>query len=129
MADEQVTLITSRVEDISVLPRTLEIVAKDMPLHAADATMFEIYGKDLNDRKVWLATFADGDEATVWVQSSKMFGRPVTGYVMAGEVKKEASAGLVTTDGQDLKAVKGGEMSDDAMAIGNEDSGPTGPAS
>ena len=126
MADEQPTLITARVEDISVLPRTLEIVARDMQVRGADATMFEIYGKDLNDRKVWLATFADGDEATVWIQSSKMFGRPVTGYVLAGEVKKEASAGLVTTDGQDLKAVKGAEMSDDAMAIGNEDSGPSG---
>ena len=114
MADEQPTLITSRVEDISVLPRTLEVIAKDMPVCGADATMYEIYGKDLNDRKVWCATFADGDEATLWIQASKMFGRPVTGYVMAGEVKKEASAGLVTADGQELKAVKGGELSDGA---------------
>jgi hypothetical protein len=117
MTDEQVTLITARVEDISVLPRTLEVVATDMKVRGADATMYEIYGKDLNDRKVWCATFADGDEGVVWIQSCKMFGRPVTGYVLAGEVKKETSAGLVTADGQDLKAVKGGEMSDDATSV------------
>jgi hypothetical protein len=119
MTDEQVTLITARVEDISVLPRTLEIIAKDMNVRGADATMYEIYGKDLNERKVWCATFADGDEAVVWIQSCKMFGRPVTGYVMAGEVKKEPEGPkLVDTGGVELKAVKGAEMSDDAMAVG-----------
>jgi hypothetical protein len=126
MTDETPTLITARVEDISVPPRTLEIVAKDMQVRGADATMYEVYGKDLNDRKTWVATFADMDEAVVWIQSSKMFGRPVTGYVLAGEVKKETSAGLVTADGQDLKVQKGGEMSDGAMAVGNEDTGPAG---
>jgi hypothetical protein len=123
---EQPTLITARVEDSTILPRTLEIVATDMKVRGADATMFEIYGRDLNDRKVWCATFADGDEATIWVQSSKMFGRPVTGYVMAGEVKKETSAGLLSTSGEILKAEKGGEMSDGAMAVGNADSEPAG---
>ena len=120
---EQPTLITARVEDISVLPRTLEIVATDMKVRGADATMYEIYGKDLNERKVWCATFADGDEAICWIQSSKMFGRPVTGYVMAGQVKKEASAGLVSTSGEELKAQKGGEMSDTAVEAPGSDSG------
>jgi hypothetical protein len=120
MTDEQVTLITARVEDISVLPRTLEVVATDMKVRGADATMYEVYGKDLNDRKTWVATFADNDEAMVWIQSSKMFGRPVTGYVIAGEVKKETSAGLVSTDG---KVLKGAPMSDNAIAAPNDENG------
>ena len=128
MKTEQPTLITARVEDISVLPRTLEISATDMKVRGADATMYEIYGKDLNERKVWCATFADGDEAMVWIQSSKMFGRPVTGYVMAGQVKKESSAGLVTTTGEELKAQKGAEMSDDATAVAVGDDGGSGPS-
>lgn len=97
------------------MPRTLEIVPEQMKLPGADATIYPVYGKDINDRKVWLATFCDQDEAVVWIQCCKTFGRPVTGYVMAGQVKKEASAGLVTADGEVLKAEKGAEMSDGAV--------------
>jgi hypothetical protein len=124
MTDEPQALIVARVEDISVLPRTLEIKPEQMKLPGADATIYPVYGKDINDRRVWVATFCDADEAQVWIQSSKMFGRPITGYVMAGQVKKEPEGPkLVDSDGT---VIKGGEMSDGAMAIGNEGSGPAG---
>jgi len=103
--------VVAQVETISILPRTLEIVPEQMKVPGADCTIFPIYGKDINDRKVWCATFVDNDEAQVWIQSSKMFGRPIIGAVMAG---------------QEVKAEKGAEMSDDAMAIGNDSSEPAG---
>jgi hypothetical protein len=44
-----------------------------------------------------------------------MFGRPVTGAVMAGQVKKDAKPALVVVE-------KGGRMSDDAVAAPAEPS-------
>lgn len=102
--------LIAQVETISILPRTLEIVPESMKVPGADATIYPVCGKDINDRRVWCATFVDQDEAAVWIQCSKTFGRPVVGAVMAGQQKAET----------------GGELSDDAMAIGNESSGPAG---
>ena len=99
------------VETVSVLPRTLIITPERMPIKDASATMFVIYGLDAAQRKVWCATFIDEQEAEAWVYGSKILGRPILGAVMAG---------------QDVVTEKGKEMSDDAMAIGNEDSGPAG---
>ena len=96
---------------VHVSPRTLVVTPEQMKLPGADATAFVVYGKDPADRKVWVATFVDEQEAEAWVQGSKTFGRPVTGAVMAG---------------QDVKSEKGGEMSDGAVAIGNEDPGLAG---
>jgi hypothetical protein len=108
---EKTTYTTVKsVETISVLPRTLTIAPEQMKLTGVDATMFVVYGKDPADRKIWVATFIDEQEAESWVQASKVFGRPVMGAVLAGQGEM----------------IKGGEMSDDAMAIGNEDSGQTG---
>jgi len=103
----------AQVETITVLPRTLEIQPEQMKLPGADATMYVVYGKDAADRKVWCATFIDEDEAGAWVHGSKTFGRPVRGAVMAG---------------QEIKAEKGAEMSDDAttVAIGDSGSGSVG---
>lgn len=103
--------VVAKVETISVLPRTLEIIAEMMKVPGAEHEIYPVYGRDLNDRKVWCATFVDPDEAQVWIQSSKMFGRPVIGAVMAG---------------QDVKPEKGAEMSDDAVAIGDNSSEPSG---
>jgi hypothetical protein len=100
------------VETISILPRTLEISPESMRVPGADTMIYPVYGRDINDRRVWCATFVDADEAQVWIQCSKTFGRPVVGAVMAGQQKAE----------------KGAELSDDAVAIGNESSGPAGQA-
>jgi hypothetical protein len=90
------------IETISVLPRTLEIETQQMKKGDVNADMFVVYGKDPADRKVWVATFVDVDEAQCFVQSSKTFGRPVLGAVVGGpEVTSE----------------KGGEMSDDATTV------------
>lgn len=88
-----------QIEYIAVLPRTIEIKAETMRLGAdVESTMFVVYGRDPADRKVWLATFIDEDEASAWVHGSKVFGRPVKGAVLAGQGN----------------LVQGGEMSDDA---------------
>jgi hypothetical protein len=111
------------VETISVLPRTLEIKEELMKIgsgeKAVNAQMYVVIGHDPATRKIWCATFIDEQEAEGWVQASKVFGRPVLGAVMAGQENK-----LATTEAQ-----KGAEMSDDAMAVGNEDQGPAGKSS
>lgn len=94
-----------QVETIAVLPRTLVIKPEHMKLGAdVDATMFVVYGADAADRKIWLATFIDEQEAEAWVHGSKVFGRPVTGAVLAGQGN----------------VVQGGEMSDEATAAADE---------
>lgn len=108
------------VETISVLPRTLIIEKQEMKQgegeNAINSEMFVVYGHDPATRRIWCATFIDEQEAEAWVHGSKTFGRPVLGAVIAGQEQK-----LI-----DAEAQKGAEMSDDAMAIGNEDSGPAG---
>jgi hypothetical protein len=89
MTEEQKALIVAQIETAEVSPRSIEVVPEQMKVPGADGTMFVCYGKDAHDRKVWVATFVDSDEAMGWVHGNKMFGRPVTGAVMAGEVKKE----------------------------------------
>jgi hypothetical protein len=101
------------VETISVLPRTLEIKAEQMKVGTINAQMFVVYGRDPADRKVWVATFIDQDEASAWVHGSKTFGRPVLGAVMAGQ-------GDAVVGGE---AQKGAEMTDDAIESPGSDSG------
>lgn len=103
--------VIASLDYVHVLPRTLVISPEQMKLPGADATAFVVYGKDAADRKVWVATFVDEQEAEAWVHGSKTFGRPVTGAVMAG---------------QDVKSEKGGEMSNDAVAIGDDGTEPSG---
>ena len=114
--DKTVYTTIKSVETVSVLPRTLIITPERMPIKDANATMFVIYGLDAAQRKVWCATFIDEQEAEAWVYGSKILGRPILGAVMAGQENKLATA----------EAQKGEEMSDDAVAVGNEDSGPAG---
>ena len=63
-------------------------------------------------RKVWRATFIDEQESEAWIHGAETFGRPVLGAVMAGQ-------GDAVIGGE---AQKGGEMTDDAVAVGNDDS-------
>jgi hypothetical protein len=114
---EKTTYVTvKKVETIAVLPRTLEIKPETMKLGPdVDSTMFVVYGRDAADRKVWLATFIDDEEAQAWVHGSKVFGRPVMGAVLAGQ------GNLVQGEAQ-----KGAEMSEAAVeAPGNEPSLPS----
>jgi hypothetical protein len=104
--------VEARVETITVLPRTLTIKPETMKLGAGiDSTMYVVYGQDAADRRVWLATFIDEQEAEAWVHGSKVFGRPVTGAVLAGQ-------------GGAIIAEKGEEMSDDATTVASGDAGP-----
>lgn len=88
---------------VHVSPRTLIVVPERMAQLGpdTDATMHVVYGKDPADRKIWVATFVDEQEAQAWVQGSKTFGRPVSGAVMAGQ--------------ENATLVQGGEMSDGAV--------------
>lgn len=104
-----------RVEMIAVLPRTMEIKPETMKMGPdVDSTMFVVYGSDPAKRKIWLATFIDEQEAEAWVHGSKVFGRPVTGAVLAGQ-------GNMVQGGE---AEKGAEMSDDATVVAGGGSGP-----
>lgn len=105
--------VVKTVEMIAVLPRTMEIKPEIMRLGVdVDATMFVVYGFDPAKRKVWLATFIDIQEAEAWVHGSKVFGRPVTGAVLAGQGE----------------LIQGGEISDDATVVeaGDDSSGQSG---
>lgn len=102
------------VETIAILPRTLTIKPETMKMGPdVDSTMFVVYGLDAADRRVWCATFIDQQEAEAWVHGSKVFGRPVTGAVLAGQ-------GSLVQGGE---AQKGAEMSDDATVVAGGDAG------
>lgn len=112
MGEKTVWKTELMVETISVLPRTLEVVREQMKVGAVNAYMFVVYGRDPADRKVWCATFIDEQESEAWTHGSRTFGRPVLGAVMAGQ-------GDAVVGGE---AQKGAEISDDAVAVGNDDS-------
>lgn len=88
------SVIKAEVETSMALPKTLQAETQMMPIGGAQIAMFAVYGRDMNERRVWCATFLDMDEATAWVMSSKMFGRPVKGAVIADQKPAEE-----TTDG------------------------------
>lgn len=113
MADETKVLIVAQIETAEVSPRTIEVIPEHMKVPGADGAMFVCYGRDKDDRKVWVATFVDAEEAQSWVHGNKMFGGPVTGAVMAGQVKQEP-------EGPKLEVVESGTR--------NSDSGPSGQA-
>jgi len=60
--------------------------------------MFAVYGRTDDDRKVWVATFLDDEEAMAWVQASKVFGRAVKGAVIAKQL--EVTDGTQAADGE-----------------------------
>jgi len=75
--------LKAEVETAMVLPKTLQAQTEMMPFAGATVAMYAVYGKTDDDRRVWCATFLDSDEAMAWVQASKVFGRAVTGAVIA----------------------------------------------
>ena len=81
--------LKAEVETAQVLPKTLQAETQVMPMNGATIPMFAVYGKDDSDRRVWVATFVDSDEAMAWVQASKVFGRAVTGAVIAQQEAAE----------------------------------------
>lgn len=75
--------LKAEVETAHVLPKTLQVETQLMPMGGVTIPMFAVYGKADDERRVWVATFVDSDEAQAWVQASKVFGRAVTGAVIA----------------------------------------------
>ena len=73
----------AEVEMSFALPKTLQAETQLMPMGGATVPMYAVYGRDMNERRIWCATFVDRDEAQCWTMSSKTFGRPVMGAVIA----------------------------------------------
>jgi hypothetical protein len=83
--------IRAEVEISFALPKTLQAETQMMPIGAATVAMYAVYGKDMNDRRVWCATFVDRDESVAWVHASKAFGRAVRGAVIADQKPTESA--------------------------------------
>jgi hypothetical protein len=81
----------AEVETALILPKTLQIQTELMPFGGASISMYAVYGRTDDDRKVWTATFVDSDEALAWIQASKVFGRAVRGAVIADQKPKQES--------------------------------------
>jgi hypothetical protein len=77
--------LKAEVETSFALPKTLTAETQLMPMNGATIPMYAVYGRDMTERRVWCATFIDVDEATAWVQASKVFGRAVKGAVIANQ--------------------------------------------
>jgi len=91
------SVIVSEVETAMALPKTLQVQTELMPFGGATISMYAVYGHGEVDHKivfgatpadevkkrVWCATFLDQDEASAWVQASKVFGRAMRGAVVA----------------------------------------------
>jgi hypothetical protein len=104
------SVIKAEVETSFALPKTLQAETQMTPMGGASVAMYPIYGRDMTERRVWVATFLDRDEATAWIQASKVFGRPVNGAVMVNQEKSDAETAVA----EDASGIIGGE--------------PTGPA-
>jgi hypothetical protein len=91
---EKTTYVTqAEVETSFAMPKTLQAETQMMPMGGANVPMYAVYGRDMTDRRVWCATFIDMDEATAWVQASKVFGRAVKGAVIADQKPAEDVVG------------------------------------
>lgn len=90
--------LKAEVETSMALPKTLQAETQLTPMGGAMVPMYPVYGRDMNDRRVWVATFIDRDEATAWIQASKVFGRPVNGAVIADQKPTEAANDGTGTD-------------------------------
>jgi len=83
--------LKAEVEMSFALPKTLQAETQMMPIGGATIPMYAVYGRDMNDRRVWCATFVDMEESQAWVQASKVFGRPVRGAVIANQEKTDGT--------------------------------------
>jgi hypothetical protein len=82
----------AEVEMSFALPKTLQTEAQLMPMGDAKVPMYAVYGRDMTERRIWCATFIDSDEATAWVQASKVFGRAVKGAVIKDQKQETTDA-------------------------------------
>jgi hypothetical protein len=87
----------AEVETSFALPKTLQAETHLMPMNGATIPMYAVYGRDMNERRVWAATFVDSDEAMAWVQASKVFGRAVKGAVIADQKPAEEVPAVIET--------------------------------
>lgn len=87
--------LKAEVQMSYALSKTLQAETQMMPMGGATIPMYAVYGRDMEDKRIWCATFVDRDEAACWVMSSKTFGRPVVGAVIA-EQKPEGAANDAT---------------------------------
>jgi hypothetical protein len=90
--------LKAELQTAMVLPKTLQAETQMMPMQGATIAMFAVYGRTDDDRKVWVATFLDDEEAMAWVQASKVFGRAVKGAVIAKQL--EVTDGTQAADGE-----------------------------
>ena len=90
--------LKAELQTAMVLPMTLQAETQMMPMQGATIAMFAVYGRTDDDRKVWVATFLDDEEAMAWVQASKVFGRAVKGAVIAKQL--EVTDGTQAADGE-----------------------------
>jgi len=81
----------AEVETSFALPKTMQPETQMMPMGGAMVPMYAVYGRDMNERRVWCATFVDMEESQAWVQASKVFGRPVRGAVIANQEKTDGT--------------------------------------
>lgn len=97
--------LKAQVETSFAMPKTLQAETQMMPMGGAQIAMYAVYGRDMTERRVWCATFIDMDEATAWVQASKVFGRAVKGAVISNQEKTDGEA----TVGEDAAGIVGGD--------------------
>jgi hypothetical protein len=95
----------AEVETSFAMPKTLQAETQMMPMGGTTIPMYAVYGRDMTERRVWCATFIDMDEATAWVQASKVFGRAVKGAVISNQEKTDGEA----TVAEDASGIIGGE--------------------
>jgi hypothetical protein len=77
------------VETSFAMPKTLQAEEQLMPMGKAVVSMYAVYGRDMEDKRIWCATFIDRDEATAWIGASKVFERAVKGAVIADQKPAE----------------------------------------
>jgi hypothetical protein len=91
--DKTKYVMKAEVETALVKPKTLQAETQLAPIGGETIPMYAVYGRTDDDRRVWCATFVDRDEATAWVQASRMFGLAVRGAVMADQKPGVANDG------------------------------------
>src|SRR5271166_407593 len=88
----------AEVETSFALPKTMQPETQMMPMGGAMVPMYAVYGRDMNERRVWCATFVDMEESQAWVQASKVFGRAVKGAVIADQKPESVDGTEVSTE-------------------------------
>ena len=85
--------LKAEVETSMTLPKTLQAETQMTKMGEAEVAMFPVYGRDMAERRIWVATFLDRNEAQAWIHASKAFGRAVIGAVIADQKPAEAVDG------------------------------------